>query len=62
MFFFSRIAEAIDLAADAYDVVVIDCPPQLGFLTLGALCAATGVIVTVHPQMLVMSRLCRSSS
>ena len=29
-----------------------DCPPQLGFLTLGALCAATSVIVTVHPQML----------
>jgi chromosome partitioning protein len=32
--------------------VVIDCPPQLGFLTLGALYAATGVLVTVHPQML----------
>jgi chromosome partitioning protein len=38
--------------APAYDVVVIDCPPQLGFLTLSALCAATGVIVTIHPQML----------
>jgi chromosome partitioning protein len=35
-----------------YDVVVIDCPPQLGYLTLSALCAATSVIVTVHPQML----------
>ena len=33
-------------------MVVIDCPPQLGFLTLGALCAVTSVIVTVHPQML----------
>jgi len=33
-------------------VVVIDCPPQLGYLTLSALCAATSVIVTVHPQML----------
>jgi chromosome partitioning protein len=36
--------------------VVIDCPPQLGFLTLSALCAATAVLITVHPQMLdVMS-------
>jgi len=35
---------------------VIDCPPQLGFLTLSALCAATAVLITVHPQMLdVMS-------
>jgi len=50
--FFARIAAAIGSVADFYDVVVIDCPPQLGFLTLGALCAASGVLVTVHPQML----------
>jgi chromosome partitioning protein len=54
--FFSRIGEAIGQVSDAYDVVVIDCPPQLGFLTLSALCAATAVLITVHPQMLdVMS-------
>jgi chromosome partitioning protein len=54
--FFSRIGEALAQVDDAYDVVVIDCPPQLGFLTLSALCAATAVLITVHPQMLdVMS-------
>ena len=50
--FFARLREVLDHVADDYDVVVIDCPPQLGFLTLSALCAATGVIVTIHPQML----------
>ncbi|MGL4636481.1 MAG: plasmid partitioning protein RepA [Beijerinckiaceae bacterium] len=50
--FYARAAEALDQVADDYDVVVLDCPPQLGFLTLAALCAATGVVVTVHPQML----------
>jgi chromosome partitioning protein len=50
--FFARVATAIQSVEAIYDVVVIDCPPQLGFLTLGALCAATGVLVTVHPQML----------
>jgi chromosome partitioning protein len=50
--FFARVAEALAEVEAAYDVVVLDCPPQLGFLTLAALCAATGVIVTVHPQML----------
>ncbi len=51
-FFFARIQGALASVADDYDVVVIDCPPQLGFLTLSALCASTSVIVTVHPQML----------
>ncbi|MDO1582994.1 plasmid partitioning protein RepA [Rhizobium oryzicola] len=50
--FFARIQEALQSVADNYDVVVIDCPPQLGYLTLSALCASTSVIVTVHPQML----------
>lgn len=50
--FFARVGEAIRSVEQQYDVVVIDCPPQLGFLTLSALCAATSVLITVHPQML----------
>jgi chromosome partitioning protein len=50
--FFTRVREALESVAGSYDVIVIDCPPQLGFLTLGALCAASGLLVTVHPQML----------
>lgn len=50
--FFQRVAIALAEVEENYDVVVIDCPPQLGFLTLGALFAATGVLVTVHPAML----------
>ena len=50
--FFARVQAALTEVEENYDIVVIDCPPQLGFLTLGALCAATSVIVTVHPQML----------
>lgn len=51
-FFFMRVANALESVSDSYDVVVIDCPPQLGFLTMSALCAATSVLITVHPQML----------
>jgi chromosome partitioning protein len=50
--FFARVAATLATVEANYDVVIIDCPPQLGFLTLGALCAATSVLVTIHPQML----------
>ncbi len=60
--FFARIGEVLSEIESFYDVVVIDCPPQLGFLTMSALCAATSVLITVHPQMLdvmSMSSSCR---
>ena len=50
--FFTRISRALKEVDDRYDVVVIDCPPQLGYLTLTALTASTAVLITVHPQML----------
>ena len=54
--FFTRLTNVLQSVAGEYDVVVIDCPPQLGYLTMLALCAATAVLITVHPQMLdVMS-------
>ncbi|WP_159997742.1 plasmid partitioning protein RepA [Roseomonas sp. 18066] len=57
--FFTRLTEALESVAGDYDIVVIDCPPQLGFLTLAALCAATGVLITVHPQMLDIASMCQ---
>lgn len=54
--FFTRITDALREVDQRYDVVVIDCPPQLGYLTLTALTASTSVLITIHPQMLdVMS-------
>lgn len=50
--FYTRIGQALAEVDDRYDVVVIDCPPQLGYLTLTALTASTSVLITVHPQML----------
>lgn len=50
--FFQRLGLAIDQVEADYDVVVIDCPPQLGFLTMSALIAATTVLITVIPSML----------
>ena len=57
--FFTRVGDALAEVEGDYDVVVIDCPPQLGFLTMSALSAATAVLVTVHPQMLDVMSMCQ---
>lgn len=50
--FAERLALALEEVDSDYDIVLIDCPPQLGFLTLTALAASTGLLVTVVPGML----------
>lgn len=57
--FFTRVGDALATVEEDYDVVVIDCPPTLGYLTMSALSAATAVLVTAHPQMLDIMSMCQ---
>jgi len=42
----------LETVKDAYDIVLIDCMPSLGMLTINALAAANSVIVPVQAQYL----------
>ena len=42
--------EALDGHVDQYEYVLIDCPPNLGLLTVNGLVAANGVIIPVQTQ------------
>jgi len=53
--FYRALKAMLDRVEENFDVVIFDCPPQLGYLTLSALCAATMVVVPCHPQMLDVS-------
>ncbi|WP_116134776.1 plasmid partitioning protein RepA [Tropicimonas sp. IMCC34043] len=53
--FFKRLSVAISDVADDYDVVLIDSPPQLGFLTIAGAVASTGILVPIVPSMLDVS-------
>ena len=53
----SILRDALDGQVAAYDYVLIDCPPNLGLLTVNGLVAATGVIIPVQTQYYAMKGL-----
>jgi cellulose biosynthesis protein BcsQ len=47
-----RLRNALELVADRYDAVLIDCPPSLGNLTTSGLTAADHAVIVVEPSAL----------
>jgi len=45
-----RLRKALTIFRNNYDIIIIDCPPSLGMLTVNALAAADEVIVPVNPS------------
>lgn len=53
--FYFRIRDAIAQVESDFDLVLMDSPPQLGFLTISGMAAATSIVVPMTPSMLDVS-------
>ncbi len=51
------LAKALGLVAAQYDLVVIDCPPQLGVLMVNALAACDELVIPVQTEFLAIKGL-----
>ena len=52
-----KMKQAIEGGIEAYDIVIIDCPPSVGLLTINALTAADEVIIPVQCEYLALEGL-----
>jgi chromosome partitioning protein len=50
--FYAQLQAFLDEIGEAYDLVVCDCRPDVGMLTLNALYAATALVIPIPPSML----------
>lgn len=52
-----RLKDAVESVVDAYEFIIVDCPPALGLLTLNALVAADAVIVPLQTEFYALEGL-----
>ena len=53
----TRLADALRPVEAAFDVILIDCPPSLGLLTVNALCAARSVLIPLQCEYYALEGL-----
>lgn len=52
-----RLRDALELIAEEYDYVLIDCPPSLGLLTINSLTAADSVLIPLQCEYYALEGL-----
>jgi chromosome partitioning protein len=53
----TRLKKALEPVVDDYDVILLDCPPSLGLLTINALTATDGVLIPLQCEYYALEGL-----
>lgn len=53
----TRLRDALEPLGDSYELVLLDCPPSLGLLTVNALAAATEVLIPLQCEYYALEGL-----
>jgi len=52
-----RLGQVVEYVEDSYDIIFVDCPPSLGFLTRNALKASDDVLIPIQCEYYAMEGL-----
>lgn len=53
--FWNLLKQGIDTIKNAYDIIIIDCPPSMGMISINALYASNALLIPIPPSMLDFS-------
>lgn len=53
--FYDILRQGIESIKDNYDIIIIDCPPSMGMISINSIYAATSLLIPIPPSMLDFS-------
>lgn len=54
-YFYDILRKGIESIKDNYDIILIDCPPSMGMISINSIYAATSLLIPIPPSMLDFS-------
>jgi chromosome partitioning protein len=54
-YFYDILRQGIESIKDNYDIIIIDCPPSMGMISINSIYAASSLLIPIPPSMLDFS-------
>ncbi len=54
-YFYDILRQGIETIKENYDIIIVDCPPSMGMISINSIYAATSLLIPIPPSMLDFS-------